>query len=204
MKRLPPPPKRLLATLAAALVALGLAANPAAAENTGFDFDTWFNNNVTNKPDDIPTVKIDFALSGQRNWTYCETRASYEVTPWCNGGWNPIFVVEIAVPSKGPRLPAKTDLEIGIDWATATGLTGYGQSSGDGRVIIPAGQFDNRPQNFVIDIPDDSIAHPCNKLIINLRSLTPDRYKIAPLNAGGSFVLNYVDDDGANPDNKAC
>jgi len=178
------------------------AAGPA-AESTGFNFDEWFENNVTNKPDDIPTVYIRFALSAARDWVYCETRASYEDTPWCTGGWNPIFVVEIAAPSKGgPRSPAKADLEIGIEWATATGLTGYGQSGGDGRVIIPAGLFAS--PNFTIDIPDDSIAHPCNKLIVNLRSLTPDRYKIAPLNAGGSLVLNYVDDDGANPDNKAC
>jgi len=193
--------KRIL-TLAAALVALGLAANPAAAEDTGFNFDEWFNNNVMNKPDDIPEVFIRYALSAQNLWVYCETRASYEDTPWCTGGSAPLFAVEIAVPSKGPRSRAKADLEIGIEWATATGQTGYGQSGGDGRVIIPAGEYNS--DRFVIEIPDDSIAHPCNKLIINLRSLTPDRYKIAPLNAGGSFVLNYVDDDGANPDNKAC
>ena len=155
-----------------------------------------------NKPDDIPAVYIRFALSAARDWVHCETRASYEETRWCRGGPFALLAVEIAVPSKGPRSRPKRDLEIGIEWATATGETGYGQSAGDGRVIIPAGQFDS--PNFTIDIPDDSIAHPCNKLIVTLRSLTPDRYKIAPLNAGGSLVLEYVDDDGANPDNEPC
>ena len=181
---------------------MGLAANPAAAGNTGFNFDEWFDNNVRNKPDDIPTVYIRFALSGATDWVHCETRAPYDETLWCQGGPFALLVVEIAVPSRGSRSAAKADLEIGIEWATATGETGYGQSEGDGRVIISAGQFSSPA--FRIYVPDDSIAHPCNKLIVTLRSLTPDRYKIAPLNAGGSFVLEYVDDDGANPDNKPC
>ncbi|MCY4305844.1 MAG: hypothetical protein OXC62_13865 [Aestuariivita sp.] len=197
---------RRLAMFAAAALVAGMAALPAAAENTGFNFDEWFNNNVINKPDDIPEIFIRYALSAGRTWVYCETRASYVDVPWCNGGSVPLFAVEIALPSKGPRSRAKTDLEIGIEWATATGQTGSGRTGGDGRVIIPAGEFSS--PNFAIQIPDDSIAHSCNKLIINLRSLTPDRYKIAPFNvgidAGGSLVLNYVDDDGANPNNTAC
>ncbi len=181
-------------------MALGLAANPAAAENTGFDFDEWFDKNVMRKPDDIPTVKISFhpGVPNADTVIYCETRASFQDVPWCTGGAAPLFWVEIA-RTAGPRSAAKTDLEIGIDWTTATGLTGYGANV---RAIIPAGQFSTNA--FLVQIPDDSIAHPCNKLIVNLRSLTPDRYKIAPLNAGGSLVLNYVDDDGANPDNKPC
>ena len=196
--------RHLMMTFAAALAA-GLAgvSTPVAAENTGFNFDEWFNNNVMNKPDDIPTVYISVhpGISNPDEIIYCETRASFADVPWCTGGSSPLFWVDIAVPSKGPRLAAKTDLEIGIDWTTATGQTGYG-AVGSTRVIIRAGQFSTNA--FIVEIPDDTIAHPCNKLIINLRSLTPDRYKIAPLNAGGSLVLNYVDDDGGNLDNKPC
>ena len=179
-------------------MALGLAANPVAAEDTGFNFDEWFNNNVKNKPKDIPEIEIDFVLENLKIATYCETKAN-PLPDWCDGGGAPLFHVSIIGL---PRSAAKTALEIGIDWTTATGETGYGQSGGDGRVIIPAGDYDSAA--FTVDIPDDDIAHPCNKLIVNLRSLTPDRYKIAPLNAGGSLVLNYVDDDGANPDNEPC
>ena len=49
-------------------------------------------------------------------------------------------------------------------------------------------------------IPDDTIAHHCNKLIVTLRSLTPDRYKIAPdIRSQGFEDVTYIDNDGANP-----
>ncbi|MCY4305495.1 MAG: hypothetical protein OXC62_12090 [Aestuariivita sp.] len=195
--------RRLAMFVVAALVA-GMAALPAAAENTGFDFDEWFNNNVVNKSDDIPTVAISFhpGVPNADSLIYCETRQLLSEIPWCTGGAYPIFWVEI-VRTGGPRSAARADLEIGIEWATATGQTGSGRTGGDGRVIIPAGQFSGT--SFVVEIPDDSIAHPCNKLIVNLRSLTPDRYKIAPLSEGQGFIsLKYVDDDGANPDNEPC
>ncbi len=179
---------------------MGLAASPATAEDTGFKFDEWFQENVVNNENSIPEVEIDFADSGQRNWIHCETRAPYEETPWCNGGWDPYFIVKI---KDGDSAPTE-DLKIGIEWATATGQTGYGEMQDRaGRAIIPAGQ--SRSVNFNVAIPNDTIAHSCNKLIVSLRSLQPGKYKIAPWSDGKGFKsLEYVDDDGKNLGLKPC
>ena len=72
--------------------------------------------------------------------------------------------------------------------AAATGQTGSGRAGGDGRVFIEAGEYESNP--FVVPVPDDDIAHGRNKMIINLRSLQPGRYKIAPYHAGGPCCLN--------------
>ena len=189
--------KRLIMIAAAALAAMGMAASPAAAEDTGFDFNAWFNTYVTNPPDSIPEIEIQFGLSAQKDWIFCETRASYEDTPWCGGGYAPLFV---AVIEQGYLItPNDPPLQIGIEWATATGQTGYGAN-----VPVTISPSSRRSNTFVVPIPDDNIKHSCNKLIVNLRSLTPDRYKIAPFHDGGSIFIQYVDDDGGNPDNKPC
>ena len=196
---LPPPPKRLLTTLAAALVGIGLAASPAAAEDTGFDFEEWFMTNVMSpKPADTPAVKIKWFQDDHDRLIYCEDR-NQRPDGWCTGGYSPIFIAEVTEAYSAPE----RDLEIIVEWTTSTGLTGSGDAFGNS-VIIKAG-LDNRTSNpFAIIVPNDDIAHSCNKLIVTLRSLTPELYKIAPLNAGGSLFFEYVDDDGGNPDNEPC
>ncbi|MCY4328353.1 MAG: hypothetical protein OXC53_12345 [Rhodobacteraceae bacterium] len=50
-------------------------------------------------------------------------------------------------------------------------------------------------------IPDDTIAHHCNKLIVTLRSLQPDTYRIAPDIRGQGFEdVTDIDNDGGNLD----
>jgi len=184
-------------TLAAALVALGLASGHAAAEDTGFNFDEWFNNNVMKKPADTPEVKIKWFQDDHAKLIYCEQQN--QVPAWCTGGYSPIFIAEVTEAYSAPE----RDLKIIVEWTTSTGLTGSGEAW-DRDIIIKAG-LDNRTSNpFAILVPEDGIAHECNRLIINLRSLQPELYKIAPLNAGGSLFFEYVDDDGANPDNEPC
>ena len=176
-------------------MALGLAANPAAAENTGFNFMKWFNGLSTKE---VPEVRIKWFNDAHADLIYCED-SSQRPNGWCTGGYSPLFVAQIRDADPAPE----RDLEIIVEWTTSTGLTGSGDAFGNG-VTISAG-LDNRTSNpFAILVPDDGIAHECNRLIINLRSLQPELYKIAPLNAGGSLFFEYVDDDGANPDNKAC
>ncbi|MCY4208023.1 MAG: hypothetical protein OXD29_08755, partial [Roseovarius sp.] len=111
----------------------------------------------------------------------------------------PLFVVELKPGQQRSDVPG--DLRIGVEWATAVGETGYGVANNI-PVSILANQYISRA--FVVPIPDDNITHSCNKLIVSLRSLTPDRYRIAPFHDGGSIFVQYVDDDGGNPDNKPC
>lgn len=92
---------------------------------------------------------------------------------------------------------------VGIEWAaTATGQTGYGNPFGT-PVIIAAGASASNP--FAVNVPDDDVAHSCNRLVVNLRSIMPGKYKIAPYREGQGFIsLEYVDNDGGNPDNEPC
>ena len=167
--------KRLGTTLAAGLVIAAIASPPAAAEkeNTSFDFDAWFKG-LSGMA--MPEVKIEIV------WASNLSEAGV-----------PIFKVSFVDSSS----MATEDLRIGVEWATATGLTGYG-IGGESDLIIP--KSDRQSVGFVINIPDDTIAHSCNKLIVSLRSLEPDKYRIAPYAKGQGFeYVNYLDNDGGNP-----
>ena len=129
------------------------------------------------KPADIPEVKITIVFSDLRE------------------PGSPIFKTELTEDSN----LATEDLVIGVEWATATGLTGYGVG-GTHSPNIPAGR--RASPNFVVPIPNDEIAHSCNKFIVSLRSIQPGKYKIAPYREGQGFVsFFYTDNDGGNPDN---
>ena len=151
---------------------LSLAAFPAAAQ--GFDFKAWLDSLSTMN---LPVMEIEHIDYGP----YSEDGNL--------GNAAPLFRV-------GTRdgQTVKTDLPIGVSWTTATGRTGGGYSS-----TIPAGSNQSNP--FVVPIPDDDISHNCNKLIVNLRSLQPDKYKIAPYVRGKGFeYVVYLNNDGGNPD----
>ena len=135
--------------------ALVMAALPAAAQSQSalFDFDPWFNGLSTMR---VPEVEITIPWQPE---LLKEAEATDAVTA------NDILV-RANISDGNP--PATEDLRIGISWMTATGLTGDGSSSGL-PAIIRAGQRSSAP--VVVVVPDDNIAHSCNKLIVNLRSL---------------------------------
>ena len=157
---------------------MGLAASPVAA-NTGFDFNAWFNGPSER---DLPEIEIEFFDDDHANRTYCETRAPLADASHCTGGFLSLFHVKI---NDGYLIePGDPPLRIGIECTTATGETGYGANVA---VIIPSKA---RISNiFTVLVPNDDITYNCNKLIVNLRSLTPDRYKIVSFPCGRVHIF---------------
>ncbi len=170
---------------------MGMAASPAAAQV--FDFDAWFSGLSARN---LLEVELQFhpRVPGAETAIYCEDKNGF-TDGWCTGSSNPLFAVTLKPGQQRSDVPG--DLRIGVEWATAVGETGSG-----GSVIIRANEHISNA--FVVSIPDDNIAHSCNKLVVSLWSLTPDRYKVAPFHDGGSIFLKYVDNDGGNPDNEPC
>ena len=172
--------KRLLTALAAALA----AAIPAAAEDTGFDFDAWF---MGLSKMEVPEVGIRLAskLAGYFEAAMGDENPTY-----------PAAVLFKAYIKNGSNTSGRP-LTVDVSWTTATGLAGHGSFNGTLPVI---GVNASASSPFIVLIPDDDIAHSCNKLIVHVRSLTPDLYRAMPYARGQGFeYVVYLDNDGGNP-----
>ena len=186
----PPPPrmaregrpmKRTTILLTAVLV---IAALPSAkAEDTSFNFDAWLNG--LNGPSEMKKPEIGVR---RKAGAFCE-RAS--MATCFNQG---IFEAYI---KNGELNTSGRPLTIGLSWMTVTGQSGHRTFDGSRPVIgINRSKF-----TFIVSIPDDGIAHNCNKLIVHVRSLMPDVYKTMPYTRGQGFdYVTYLDNDGGNPD----
>ena len=169
-------------TLATALV---LAVLSGGAKSQAFDFDAWFNGL---SDEDLPEVGI--RLTNQAG-AYCERTSMGGQT--CFGG-----VFFRAYIKNGELNTSGRPLTIGLSWMTVTGQSGHRTVDGSRPVI---GISRSESSTFLVPIPDDGIAHSCNKLIVHVRSLMPDVYKTMPYTRGQGFdYVTYLDNDGGNPD----
>lgn len=172
--------KRLLTTLTAALA----AAIPAAAEDTGFDFDAWF---MGLSRMDVPEVGIRLGA---------KFAGHFEANTNTQNSLYPIGVLFRVYIKNGSNTSGRP-LTVDVSWTTATGLAGHGSIDGTLPVI---GVNASESTTFSVLIPDDDIAHSCNKLIVHVRSLTPDLYRAMPYARGQGFeYVVYLDNDGGNP-----
>ena len=170
------------ATLATALV---LAVLSGGAKSEAFDFDAWFNG-LSNE--DLPEVGIRLT---NRAGAYCERTSMGGQT--CFG----VVFFRAYIKNDEPNTSGRP-LTIGLSWTTATGQSGHGSFDGSLPVI---GINGSESAIFTVLIPDDGIAHSCNKLIVHVRSLMPDVYKTMPYTRGQGFdYVTYLDNDGGNPD----
>ena len=177
--------KPMKAFLAAALV-LGTAI-PVAAD-TSFNFEEWFRNlSKTERPE--VGIRLD---PERRAGGYCESDLTNR--------WPTCFTLvffRAYIRNDEPNATGRP-LTVDVSWTTATGLSGHDTFDDAQPVIRVNGSQSNR---VIIQIPDDDIAHGCNKLIVHVRSLTPGLYKAMPYIRGQGFeYVTYIDDDGGNPD----
>ncbi len=175
--------RKLGMTLAAAL----RIAVPAAAGDTGFDFDKWFMGLSTKERPEVGIRLDPERLAGG----YCESALMNE--------WPSCFTLvffRIYIRNDKPNTTGRP-LTIDLSWTTATGLSG--QEIFQGSPVIGVNR--NQSGRVVFQIPDDAIAHGCNKLIVTLRSLMLSVYKIMPYTWSQGFeYVTYIDNDDRNPD----
>ncbi len=83
-------------------------------------------------------------------------------------------------------------------WAGALPERRRGGGGAGGLPVIEVNQ--DQSQIITVSIPDDDIAHGCNKLIVYVQSLRPDLYRTLPYTRGQGFeYVVYLDNDGGNP-----
>ena len=158
---------------------------PCTANSQAFDFNAWFEGLSTKE---LPEVGIRLT---NRAGAYCE-----QTSMGVHSCFSVVFF-RAYIRNDEPNTSGRP-LTIGLSWMTATGQSGHGDVDGSLPVI---GISRSESATFTVPIPDDGIAHSCNKLIVHVRSLMPDVYKTMPYTRGQGFeYVTYLDNDGGNPD----